>query len=114
MLGRLVLEIERVPVLMRAKRNDEEKRMRAWRRQHVRRQRDMQIIQYSRKRADVVSRLAADLCKADQIRACIASVEDCESASARLVRQAKWAKFYTDHLDPLVDYRIEVLDLEPT
>ena len=113
LLGRLVVTIERAPLAIKAVREEEERRAQEWQCKQLRMRRERDVIRLTHERADAVDKLAADYRKAAQIREFLAVAKSEEAAGASILRRASWAKQYADHIDPLVDFRLDVLDRQP-
>lgn len=112
-LGKMVVVVEQMPVLVRAERRDKQAQEERWARARLRRKRENDAIKFARARAQTIDQLVRDLDKAKRIRVLAGEIERQAAAPSRSRRLARWAKKYADHLDPRVDTRLVLLDLEP-
>lgn len=113
LLGRLVIALEQAPEVIRTGREEAERQEREWARERLRRRRQNDAIRLIHERAGRIDQLSADLIKARQIRRFVKAVDGSASAHTSVVRLARWAVVYADHIDPLVDFESRVLSEEP-
>lgn len=94
---------------MRAEWKEREKR---WRREHEVAERHRLLPKLLRKRAESVEEAVERWVKARGIRSFLKALDQSVDTPSRSRRLARWAVLYADHVDPLIDYRIEGLERE--
>lgn len=109
----MVVAIEHAPTVIAAERRVDELRRKQWERECLVRRRYDDVLKLTHERAKAVNQLAKNLEKATQIRALVESIEGDDRAPVSSKRLARWAAQYVDHLDPLLEFRISLLDEKP-
>lgn len=112
-LGVIVAALEDAPRVILAKKEKQRLERIARARERLCEERRFNLYAFTQERAKKIDELVENIDKANSIRALIEAVESASDAPASTKRLARWADLYADHVDPLVDYRMDRMEEPP-
>lgn len=112
-LGAVVAALEEASGIILVKKEKERLERIARAREQLCVERQSNLFTFTQERAKKVDELVENLDKANSIRALIEAVESASDAPASTQRLARWANLYANHLDPLVDCRLDRMEEPP-